>query len=711
MGLIESTIALQNQMTPVLDSIINSMHSVISVAENLSDSTDDMLNTFDIRDARSDLKDAEFQIKIINSELSKQAIIAEKAVGPLKEMPEPIKQSKDAQNDLNTSFSRGDIYASKMGSTIKRVVGLIAGAVSAKALGGLSDELASANARLNGLVDSQEELLKVQEMIFNSAQKTGSEYFEQINIVAKLGGQAKEAFNGLDEVIKFQESVNMIFYSSGTSTIEAKNASLQLTQALASGVLRGDELNSIFEQAPDLIRYVANYMDVPIGQIRKMAAEGEITGDIVKNAIFSAYGDIEKRFNDMPKTWRRIWIEMKNDAIKSLEPALLKLNEFANSEAFNVFKENASEAIGRIANGLGWLIEQIVLGSNVIADNWDVVEPILLGIAGAMGVWTLATTVQAAAQAGLNAALLANPIFIFAAAVGIIIMALAHWVRSVGGVEMAHLIARDKILTTYENVQVGLLRLKNNWKNSNAKMAVSSKIFVNNVLNTIGFLKTQGLGIVDSFLNGIIERINQAIDLVNMIPGIEIEAVEHVTLKAESAAKEEKLKKEREAELNDIIKNYEQAVEENNAELSALEAENKSNQIARARDMMDLRERQINELYQAKKSTEAINAEPDFLSSVPDFTAIKNATKGTENNTKSLKDGIEVKNEDISYLRDLMERRAIQNFSFDKLEVVANNSFGDVHETADLNGWMEGLTDQLRETVSTTMGGVSAYDY
>lgn len=88
----------------------------------------------------------------------------------------------------------------------------------------------------------------------------------------------------------------------------------------------------------------------------------------------------------------------------------------------------------------------------------------------------------------------------------------------------------------------------------------------------------------------------------------------------------------------------------------------------------------------------------------------KNAAKGTNKNTEKLKDGIEVKNEDISHLRDLMERRAIQNFSFDKLEVIANNQFGDIHETADLDGWMEGLTDRLTEAVETTMGGVPQYE-
>lgn len=133
------------------------------------------------------------------------------------------------------------------------------------------------------------------------------------------------------------------------------------------------------------------------------------------------------------------------------------------------------------------------------------------------------------------------------------------------------------------------------------------------------------------------------------------------------------------------------------------------------------REREI----ASKQAKKLSKSKENSLSSIPKFDIpgyselpgiakdtkdAKNAAKGTNKNTEKLKDGIEVKNEDISHLRDLMERRAIQNFSFDKLEVIANNQFGDIHETADLDGWMEGLTDRLTEAVETTMGGVPQYE-
>lgn len=224
----------------------------------------------------------------------------------------------------------------------------------------------------------------------------------------------------------------------GASTQEAANAELQLSQALGSGVLRGDELNSIFEQAPNLIQNIADYLDVPIGKIREMAADGELSADVVKAAIFSAADDINSKFNEMPMTWGQIWQSMQNTALIAFQPVLQRLNDLANSEAFQTFIQGAIEAMATLANILLNVFDLAVSIGTFIGDNWSIIAPIVYGIVAALtayiaisaivaainGVMAMAEGVKAAAQMmatgatfaetaaqqGLNAALMACPL-------------------------------------------------------------------------------------------------------------------------------------------------------------------------------------------------------------------------------------------------------------------------------------------------------------
>jgi len=223
----------------------------------------------------------------------------------------------------------------------------------------------------------------------------------------------------------------------------------------------------------------------------------------------------------------------------------------------------------------------------------------------------------------------------------------------------------------------------------------------------------KGLKIMTDFVNGAIERVNKLIKLANFIPGVSIETMDKVTLFAGAKAEAEANRAEREKELQTAIKTADlnKSTREKNTKVRALKYDREKAE----------REKEIAKLQaqrQKGKKDEVKNSIPKF--EIPSYSELpgiakdikegKKAAKGTKKNTDKLKDGLEVKNEDISYLRDLMEKRAIQNFTFDKLEVIANNQFGDIHETADLDGWMEGLTDRLTEAVETTMGGVPQYE-
>lgn len=213
---------------------------------------------------------------------------------------------------------------------------------------------------------------------------------------------------------------------------------------MASGVLRGEELNSIFENAPGIIQSIAKYLDVPIGQIRTMASEGQITADIVKNAMFEAADDIENKFSNMPKTWGQIWTGMKNKALSIFAPILNKLNQIANSSKFEAVSNGVIGALAAIASVATVVLDLLINGASWVVDNWSWLSPVIYGVAAALGVYygaqlaantvgliskgvhiamagakmiqlaatgalTAATAAETAAQYGLNAALWGCP--------------------------------------------------------------------------------------------------------------------------------------------------------------------------------------------------------------------------------------------------------------------------------------------------------------
>lgn len=276
-----------------------------------------------------------------------------------------------------------DSASNKLLSTVKSVVMAAAGFTIGKEILGLSDELTQTTARLNLMNDGLQTTDQLQQMIYQSAQRTRTDYMATADVVAKLGQRAGDAFNSSGELVQFAENLNKQFVIAGASQQEIASASLQLTQALGSGVLRGEELNAVFESAPNIIQTIADYLDVPIGKIRDMAADGEITAGIVKNAMLGATDKINEQFDSIPMTWGQAWTVMKNAATESMGGVLEELNDFLSSDtgkdmlngligSFEVLSDVASVAVDGLASG-----------AEFVAENWDYIYPILIGVGAA----------------------------------------------------------------------------------------------------------------------------------------------------------------------------------------------------------------------------------------------------------------------------------------------------------------------------------------
>ena len=316
-----------------------------------------------------------------------------------------IRDNVDEQGRFNREIEEGTNEANELMQTIKGAVAAYATIQTLSAALNLSDQLTSTTARLNLMNDGLQTTQDLQNMIYLSAERARGSYQATADAVSKLGLMAGDAFSSSEEIIAFMEQVNKQFTIAGTEAAGIDAAMLQLTQAMGSGVLRGEEYNSILEQAPNIIQAIADYMEVPKGQLKDMAAEGLITADIVKAAMFAAADDTNAKFEQMPKTFSQIWTSFQNTALMAFQPVLQRMNEIANSEAFQGFVNNAIEALSMVA-GIALEIFDLLVGvAEIVGENWSWLSPIIYGVAGALAVyygWLLLTKGAEMAMAAVH---------------------------------------------------------------------------------------------------------------------------------------------------------------------------------------------------------------------------------------------------------------------------------------------------------------------
>lgn len=319
-----------------------------------------------------------------------------------------IRDNVDEQGRFNREIEEGTNEANSLMQTIKGAVAAYATIQTLSTALNLSDQLTSTTARLNLMNDGLQTTQDLQNMIYLSAERARGSYQATADAVSKLGLMAGDAFGSSEEIIAFMEQVNKQFTIAGTEAAGIDAAMLQLTQAMGSGVLRGEEYNSILEQAPNIIQAIADYMEVPKGQLKDMAAEGQITADIVKAAMFAAADETNAKFESMPKTFSQIWTSFQNTALMAFQPVLQRMNEIANSEAFQEFVNNAIEGLSMVA-GIALEIFDLLVGvAGAVADNWSWLSPIIYGVAAALAVyygWQLAVNAINAITKGIKIAL------------------------------------------------------------------------------------------------------------------------------------------------------------------------------------------------------------------------------------------------------------------------------------------------------------------
>lgn len=384
MSAVKSSLVLHDGMSAALRKINSAMSSVITSFETVQRASGQSFDTSSINEARAAIG---------------------KANAALDEMEESYQTINNQQNKHNSLLRSGASHASGMLNTIKNMASTYLGMKSISEIVGLSDTMTSTQARLELVVDDGGSVEELQRKIYASAQDARGLYTDTMSTVAKLGLVAGDAFSGNDEMIKFTELVNKNFVVGGAAASEQASAMYQLTQALGSGRLQGDEYRSIIENAPLLAKSIEDYMrnvKGVEGTMKEWASEGMLTADVIKAAVFRSADEVEERFNSMPKTWAQVWTSFKNQAVKAFDPLLKRINTLLNSEKFQRFCDDVAEALYIVVDIALYAFEMMAGVAELVYDNWDTIGPIIGAVATVMIGYAVATKTAAAAQGLLN---------------------------------------------------------------------------------------------------------------------------------------------------------------------------------------------------------------------------------------------------------------------------------------------------------------------
>lgn len=642
-----------------------------------------------------------------------------------------IRDNVDEQGRFNQEISAGTQQANELTNTIKRAV---AAYISIQSVGkalNISDELVQTTSRLNMMNDGVQTTAELVNMVYAAAQDARGSFSQMADVVARFGNNAKDAFSSSEEVVAFADLIQKQMTIAGASTQEAANAELQLSQALGSGVLRGDELNSIFEQAPNLIQNIADYLDVPIGKIREMAADGELSADVVKAAIFSAADDINSKFNEMPMTWGQMWQSMQNTALIAFQPVLQRLNDLANSEAFQTFIQGAIEAMATLANILLNVFDLAVSIGTFIGDNWSIIAPIVYGIVAALtayiaisaivaainGVMAIAEGVKAAAQMmatgatfaetaaqqGLNAALMACPltwIIMLILALIVVIFAVCNAIAKMTGIANSGFGVItggvNVVIQFFKNLGLTVANIALGIGNAIAALASNMMTAFHNAICSIQSWFYNLLSTALSVIEGICAALNKLPFVEFDYSGISSAADDYAAKASEAAGNKED------------YQSISDAFNEGFTTFDAFQdgwASDAFNAGAAWGDGVADKVSNFS-LSDVFGQTDIPNV-GDYTSGFADAIANSGVGDGIGNiddNTGKIKDSLDITEEDLKYLRDIAEQEAINRFTTAEVTINQTNN-NNVSSDTDLDGFITALDDAMGEAIDEVTNG------
>ncbi len=709
---ISTSIRVQDGVSRAMGTMAASINVVLTSFAELQSATGQAVNMSAINSAQAAMHEIE------ESAAALDAALTDAAAG---------------QSRHNSQIRAGTNAMDGLLGKVKAMAGAYLSIQAVKGIFSQSDELASTTARLNLMNDGQQTTQELFELVAASSDNARSSISDMTSVVARFGNNAKDAFSSSAEVVDFANLVSKSMTIAGASTQESAASMLQLSQALGSGVLRGDELNSIFEQAPNLIGYIAQYMDVPIGKIREMASEGELTADIVKAAIFAASDDINGKFEQMPTTWGQIVTGMGNAATVAFQPALQQLSDFASSEDMQVIIEGAKGALADLGEVASEVVGIMVDGAGFIVEYWDVIEPAIVAVTIALGAYLVvmgihalvtgaagvaeffhsvalarasqATFVAMVAQYGFNAALLACPltwiVIAIIAVIAIIYMVVAAVNHATGSTYSAMGIICGAIAVAgafIGNIILGVI-------NFVIGIGVQLWNLISNFVNAFSIIFNNPVAAIEalflSLFNFIVGIVEAAAGMIDTILGTNLSgAVEGFRAKVQ-------------AKIDTIVTenggNASGAVNPNDYKLKPISYGDAwdagynfgANLGSGGGGLEDI----MKNAYTPPPSSAAANTTNNVGKTANNTGATAGNTGQTADNTAAIANSVDVSNEQLKYLRDIAERDTLNRFTTASIKVTMNNN-NNVNSGLDLDGIVNDLAYGVENAMAMAAEGV-----
>lgn len=649
-----------------------------------------------------------------------------------------IRDNVDEQGRFNQEISAGTQQANELTNTIKRAV---AAYVSIQSVGkalNISDELASTTARLNLMNDKLQSTEELTNMVYAAAQNSRGAFSDMAANVAKIGNLAGDAFSSSEQIVVFAEQLNKQMKLSGASTQEASAAMLQLTQSLAKGCLNGDELTSVMENGSAVTKTIAEYMGITQGELKDLAAEGQVTSDIIIAAMLGAADQTNAAFETLPMTWADVWQSMKNSALVAFRPVLQRINDLANSQAVQTFVNGAIEAMAVLANIVLNIFDLIGTVGGFIADNWSVISPIIYGVIGALAVYaaylgivkaieiasaaasmihslamsakiavmaavTGQTMAATAAQMGYNGALYACPvvwIIMLLIALIAIIFAVCNAIAKMTGIANSGFGVItggvNVVIQFFKNLGLTVANIALGIGNAIAALASNMMTAFHNAICNVQSWFYNLLSTALSVIEGICSALNKLPFVEFDYSGISSAADDYAAKASEAAGNKED------------YQSISDAFNEGFTTFDAFQdgwASDAFNAGAAWGDGIADKVSNFS-LSDVFGQTDIPNV-GDYTSGFNDAIAnsgIGDGVGSIDDNTGKIKDSLEVSEDELKYLRDIAEQESINRFTTAEVTINQTNN-NNVSSDTDLDGFITALDDAMGEAIESITEG------
>lgn len=699
MASIRSQMVLNDGISGVLRKINTALNTTLNAFEQVQRASGNAVDTAQIQAARAALVDANREVD---------------------NMAEGYRRAAQQEEVLNRGLRNGTSAADGMLGRVKSLVATLAAGAGIKAVLGMSDKMTSTTARLSFLVDDGGSVDELEQKIMASAQRSRAGYLDTASAIASMGANAGSAFSDNDELIAFMEQVNKQFVIGGATAEGQSAAMLQLTQAMAAGALRGEELNSILENAPGIARAIESYMGVAEGSIKQYAEQGLITSEVVKNALFSVADETNAKFESMPMTWAQVWTTMQNKALSIFDPILAKINQVANSERFSTVTDGIISGLAGIAAVAGVVLDLLISGGALVVDNWSWISPIVWGLvaaflayntvalitngingamalaegvkAAALAMSTGATFAATAAQYGLNAALLACPITWIVVLVIALVAAFYAAVAAINQFAGTSLSATGIIMGAFAVAGAFLINLVLGVVNFVIGLGVElynliatfANFFANVFNDPVGAIINLFAGMFD-FILGIVQS---AASLIDTVLGTDMSSA--VAGFRNTVA----------TKVEEIVGDQVEVMEKLDASDYQIQRIEYGDAWAAGNDLGKGIEDAVSGLFNFDLGTGEDYGTGFTMDDIANNAAL------TAENTGATADALTASNEELAYLRDIAEREAINRFTTAEVRIDMTGMTNRIEGSADLDGVISELTDGFTEALVTAAEGV-----